>query len=451
MKSPIAAGVVAVLLMTACSEPPVPPQVVADPPYEPDSGSLLLRCGSLIDGLSDTAQPARDVLIRDGLVAEVGSGLDAPGGVPVLDLAGHTCLPGLIDMHAHVVEQQEDTHDLSVYLTRSEEESLAHGRPLAVKTLLAGFTTVRNVGVYYGWTSRRLRDEIAAGQAIGPRMEVAGFYLTVPGGGGDLLLPGLDESDIPAHLRLGVARGPAAFREKAEAAIAGGADVIKVIASGAVLAYGGVPGAPEMTREELDAVVAVARAAGVPVTAHAHGAQSIKDAILAGVDTIEHASLIDDEGIRLAKERGVALSMDIWNGDWIATEGRRMNWPEEFIRKNDETTLVQRQNFKRAHEAGVTLVFGSDSGVYPHGMNAKQFAYMVQWGMTPMEAIKAATSVAATYLKDGERLGAVRPGMLGDIVAGAGGPLADVGVLENLDTVVKGGRVFRAAPAEHAR
>jgi len=435
----------ALMLLAACAEQPPPqPTVVASPPYAPDSGDLLLRCGALIDGLSDAALPARDVLILDGRIEAVDESLAAPAGVAVLDLPGHTCLPGLIDMHTHVVEQQQDTHDLRIYLTRGEEETLAYGRPLAERTLDAGFTTVRNVGTYYGWTSRRLRDEIAAGEVVGPRMHIAGFYLTVPGGGGDLLLPGLAESDIPMHLRLGVARGADEFRAKAEAAVAGGADVIKVIASGAVLAYGGVPGAPEMTPAELEAVVEVAKAAGIPVTAHAHGAQSVKEAIRAGVDSIEHASLIDAEGIALAKEHDVALSMDVWNGDWIAVEGRRMNWPEEFIRKNDETALVQRQNFRRAHEAGATIVFGSDAGVYPHGMNAKQFAYMVEWGMTPMEAIRAATSIAARYLKDGERLGAIEPGRYGDIVAVPGDPLADVSRLEAIDTVVKGGLVFRA-------
>jgi len=435
----------ALVVLAACAESPPPaPSIVASPPYVPDSGDLLLRCGALIDGLSDAALPARDVLIVGGRIEAVAESLAAPAGVAVLDLPGHTCLPGLIDMHTHVVEQQQDTHDLHIYLTRDEEETLAYGRPLAERTLDAGFTTVRNVGTYYGWTARRLRDEIAAGEAIGPRMHIAGFYLTVPGGGGDLLLPGIDEGDIPSHLRLGVARGADEFRAKAEAAVAGGADVIKVIASGAVLAYGGVPGAPEMTPAELEAVVEVAKAAGIPVTAHAHGAQSVKEAIRAGVDSIEHASLIDAEGIALAKENDVALSMDVWNGDWIAVEGRRMNWPEEFIRKNDETALVQRQNFRRAHEAGATIVFGSDAGVYPHGMNAKQFAYMVEWGMTPMEAIRAATSIAARYLEGGEGLGAIEPGRLGDVVAVPGDPLADVTRLEAIDTVIKGGLVFRA-------
>jgi imidazolonepropionase-like amidohydrolase len=205
-----------------------------------------------------------------------------------------------------------------------------------------------------------------------------------------------------------------------------------------------------MTDEDIRAVVEVAKAAGIPVTAHAHGAQSIKDAIYAGVNTIEHASLIDDEGIQLAKEQNVALSMDIYNGDWIAVEGRKMKWPDEFLRKNDETTLVQRENFRTAHAAGAPIVFGSDSGVYPHGLNARQFSYMVDWGMTPMEAIKAATSIAAGYLGGGEKVGTVREGYAGDVIAVAGNPLDDIAVLEQVDTVVYGGLVFKA-PADRVR
>ncbi|MEQ8207553.1 MAG: amidohydrolase family protein [Woeseia sp.] len=444
MKKQVAIGssLAVLCLLSACAS--TPPAQVADAPFRPNSGNILLRCGSLIDGVSEKARKHQDVLIQDGVITAIGARLATPGNTQVLELPKHTCLPGLIDMHTHVIESQQDTNDLYVYLTRSETETLDLARPLARKTLMTGFTSVRNVGVYYGWTSRSLRDEINRGDTVGPRMDVAGFYLTIPGGGGDLLLPNLEESDIPGHLRLGVARGADAFRQKALDAIEGGADVIKVIASGAVLAYGGVPGAPEMTPDELRAVVEVAKMAGVPVTAHAHGAQSIKEAILAGVDTIEHASLIDDEGIRLAIEHNVALSMDVFNGDWIATEGRRMQWPEEFLRKNDETTLIQRQNFRKAHAAGVPIVFGSDSGVYPHGMNPRQFSYMVEWGMSPMEAIKAATSIAASYLKNGSRVGAIERRRLGDIIAVAGDPLDDISILENVDTVVMGGLLFKA-------
>lgn len=435
------------LALCGCHEAPANAPSLTVAPFQPDSGNLLVRCGLLIDGISAEATAQQDVLISNGVITAVGENLEAPPGTPQLDLQEHTCLPGLIDMHAHVIEPLENGYDLTLYFRLSAADNLGNGRDLARIMLDAGFTTLRNVGVYYGWTSRSLRDEIDRGETVGPRLQIAGYYLTIPGGGGDLLLPDIDEQDIPPHLRLGVARGADEFRERAQAAVDGGADVLKIIASGAVLAYGGVPGAPEMTADEIRAVVEVAQAAGIPVTAHAHGAQSVRDAIAAGVDTIEHASLIDDEGIKMAIASDVALSMDIYNGDWIAVEGRRQNWPEEFLRKNDETTLEQRRNFQRAHAAGATIVFGTDAGVYPHGLGARQFSYMVEWGMTPMQAIQAATSVAARYLKGGEQLGAIRPGRLGDVVAVRGNPLEDISRLEHIDTVIRGGLLFRA-PAQ---
>ena len=218
---------------------------------------------------------------------------------PLLDL--YTCLPGLIDMHTHLTDGWHETADLSVYYRRTPAEQGAIARASARDTLLAGFTTVRDVGTYIAWVDRDLRDAINQGSAIGPRMQVAGFYLTIPAAAATWSSRATPESEIPPQVRMGVARGPEQFRQKAELAVAGGADVLKIIASGAVLAFGGVPGEREMTPEEIKAVVDVAHAHGMKVAAHAHGAQSIKDAILAGADTIEHASLIDDEAIALAK------------------------------------------------------------------------------------------------------------------------------------------------------
>jgi imidazolonepropionase-like amidohydrolase len=274
-------------------------------------------------------------------------------------------------------------------------------------------------------------------------MQVTGFYLTIPNGGGDLIVPGVAHADIPARFHAGVARGPEQFRAKAQAAIDGGADLLKVIASGAVFAYGGVPGEPEMTPEEISAVVQVAHAAGRKVAAHAHGARSIKEAILAGVDTVEHASMIDDEGIELARQRNVALSMDVYNGDYTETEGRKAGWPEEFLRKNLETTEVQREGFTRAHAAGVAIVYGTDAGVYPHGLNARQFPIMVARGMTPMEAIQSATSVAAKYMGWSDRVGRVAPGLYADLIAVKGDPLADITRLQDVAVVIKDGLAFK--------
>jgi len=350
-------------------------------------------------------------------------------------------------MHTHLTDSGHETSDLSVYYKRTKAEQGTIARESARDTLMAGFTGARDVGTYIAWVDRDLRDAINKGEAIGPRMQVAGFYLTVPAGGGDLVIPGHAEAEIPPQVRMGVARGPEQFRQKAELAVAGGADVLKIIASGAVLAFGGVPGEREMTPEEIKAVVDVAHAHGIKVAAHAHGAQSIKDAILAGADTIEHASLIDDEDIRLAKEHGTALSMDVYNGDWIDTVGRQEKWPEEFLRKNVETTEAQRQGFTKAHRAGVDIVYGTDAAVYPHGLNARQFPIMVQRGMTPMEAIQAATSLAAKHMGWADRIGSLQPGRFGDVIAVKGDPLADITRLQHVDVVIKGGLVFKQ-PAE---
>ncbi len=412
-------------------------------PYRADSGSLAVHCGTLIDGSTDEPRHDVTVVIRDGRIVALAPGRSPQQDLRRLELDGYTCLPGLIDMHTHMTELPQDEADLRVFYTRTRDEAQAIGVANAGATLSAGFTTVRDVGTYIAWTDRILRDSIDRGDVAGPRMQIAGFYLTIPGGGGDLLVPGVPESAIPARVRVGVTRGPAEFAKRAQLAVDGGAGLVKVIASGAVLAYGGVPDANEMTREEIAAAVAVAHAAHLPVAAHAHGAQAIKDAILAGVDTVEHASYIDAEGIALAKARGVALTMDVYNGDYTDTEGRRQHWPEEFLRKNFESTEAQRQRFTAAHAAGVALIFGTDASVYPDGLNARQFPIMVQRGMTPMEAIKSATSLAAHFLGWEDRVGRLAPGLYGDLIAVQGDPLADIGRLQDVAVVIKGGLPFK--------
>jgi imidazolonepropionase-like amidohydrolase len=421
---------------------------VRSAPFSPDSGSIAVRCGKLIDGIGDRARRNVLVVIRDGRIRSVAADASradaAAAHVPVLDLPGHTCLPGLIDMHGHLTDRPEDTADLTVYFSRPAEETLRQGQENAAATLLAGFTSVRNVGTYVLGADVMLRDTINAGKSLGPRLQVSGPYLTIPRGGGDLYVPDFREPADNARFHAGVARGPDQFRDRARFLLNEGSDVLKVIASGAVLAFGGVPGAPEMNQEEIAAVVEVAHAAGKKVAAHAHGAASIRMAIAAGVDTIEHASYLDDACIAAALDRGgVALAMDVYNGDYIDTEGRRNQWPEEFLRKNTETTEIQRLAFTKAVAAGVPIVFATDSGVFPHGLNARQFPIMVARGMTPMQAIKSATSVAAHYMGWDTEIGAIEEGRFGDLIAVRDDPLSDIATMLNVEVVVKGGLLFK--------
>ncbi len=434
------------LTFAACSYPD-PPQV-AEAPY-PASASIAIRCGLLVDGIADKPRRDKTVIIEDGRIDRIAPGhFRPPSSMPYLDLSDYTCLPGLVDTHTHIALYPEDSSDMTVYYRRSIDQTNAIAFKNATITLMAGFTTIRNVGDYFPSAIRETQARIAAGELAGPRISTAGPYLTIPGGGGDLVIPGVDENLIPAEARLGVARGPEEFAEKTRSAIDAGADMIKVIASGAVFAFDGVPGAPEMSEEEIAAVVNVAHAARLKVTAHAHGAESIKDAIRAGVDSIEHASLADDEAISMAAEANVAFSMDVYNGTYTAEVGVEQGYPEEFMRKNDETTEAQRIVFEKAVAAGVPILFGTDAGVLPHGMNARQFEVMVSRGMTPMQAVKSATSVAAEHMGWSDDIGAIEEGRFGDLVAVRGNALDDIASLQAVDVVVKTGVLFKRETVE---
>jgi len=432
--------------MAGCQAPPAATETGV--PFVADSGSIAIRCGVLIDGLADSPTIDQTVIIRNGRVEKISPGFfRPPSSLPFLDLRDYTCLPGLIDTHTHIGMLPEDSDDYRIYLQRTIDDTHELAARNAKITLLAGFTTIRNVADYLAWVDQDIRDRIRSGEIVGPRIQTGGFYLTIPHGGGDMYIPGVDDSDIPEYYRMGVARGPDQFRAKTKQLVDGGADMIKIIASGAVFGWGGIPGEPEMTPEEIGAVVAVAHDAGLRVSAHAHGAQSVIDSILAGVDTIEHASLADDEGIELAAERGIAFSMDVYNGTYTAEIGPQRGWPEEFLRKNDETTEAQRVVFEKAHAAGVPILYGTDAGVAPHGENARQFEVMVERGMAPMDAIKAATSVAAYHMDWNADVGAVETGRFGDLIAVRGDPLDDVVLLQDVAVVVKGGLVFKLPAA----
>jgi imidazolonepropionase-like amidohydrolase len=334
--------------------------------------------------------------------------------------------------------------DYSVYARRTADQTLQLILDNARTTLLTGFTTVRHVGAWFPDAVYRARELIESGQAPGPRIQTAGPYLTIPGGGGDLTFPEIPAEDIPTESQQGIASTPEEFAARAEAAIAAGADFLKVIASGAVFSVGTVPGAPEMTRADIEAVVAVAKKHGKKVTAHVHSDQSGHDAILAGVDSLEHASLLKESTIDLAATRGVAFSMDVYNGTYTDTIGRAQGYPEVFLQRNTDTTEAQRVVFEKAYQKGVTLLYGTDAAVLPHDMGGWQFATMVERGMRPMDAIRSATSVAAEHMELSGDIGAIVPGRMADLIAVSGNPLEDARILRNIPIVMQAGVIIKA-------
>ena len=407
------------------------------------AATVDVHAGRLIDPAQPKVLTDQRIRIVDGKIAAVSPWRDADGPAGV-DWSRYTVLPGLIDLHTHLADGaiDEDQSDPAGPLKQSEARTILKGTVAAKRELESGFTTVRDVGVYRGLTDIALRDAINAGEVEGPRMFVAGGYITVPGGGGEInaLAP---DVPVPEAFRMGEVHNPAEARDRARYFLDHGADFIKLIATGAVLAIGGIPGALELSPEEMKAACDEAKVHGSYCIAHAHGAEGIKAAIRAGARTIEHASYLDAEGIALAKAKGVWLDMDIYNGDWINEVGTRQGWPAEYLRKNIETTDVQRRGFAAAVKAGAKMTFGTDAGVYPYGLGARQFAYMVRYGMTPMQAIQAATSEAARALGKEGQVGAVSAGAYGDLVAVSGDPLRDIRTLEHVTGVIKDGALVR--------
>lgn len=433
-------GSILAIVLAGCEARP-PAVVLATVPYEPDSGSLAVRCGTLIDGIANEPSTDRVVVIRDGRIASIANG-EPPRDLALLDLSAYTCLPGLINTHVHLSDVPERAADYSAYYRITDAEHRQTTTQNAAINLLTGFTSIRNPGDYFPQYVYEIRDAIRAGTAIGPRIWTAGPYLTIRGGGGDLVLPGYDESLIPPGSRLGVADTPEEFADAAERAIDAGADFLKVIASGAVFSFGTEPGAPEMTQQEIEAVVGVAKRHGLQVTAHVHSAQSGKDSALAGVDSIEHASLLDDEALTMIKERGIVLSMDVYNGTYTENVGREMGYPESIMQRNFDTTEAQRVVFEKAYALGIPITYGTDGAVLPHDMGGWQFGIMIERGMDPMDAIKSATSLPSKHMNMPE-VGALEPGRLGDLVAVRGNPLDDPDVMKNVAVVIKGGLAFK--------
>jgi len=408
--------------------------------------TVIVHAGRLLDVERGQYLENQAIRIEDGRITSINPhAKDASGDAHVIDWSAYTVLPGLIDLHTHLIGDISSANIASPLLNSAAEDTLlgvAHARA----TLEAGFTTVRDVGVYRAFTDVALRDAINTGLVEGPRMFVAGAYLTVSAGGGEVtgLAP---DVTVPAEMRRGVANSVDEVRQRVREILGGGADFIKIIATGAVFTAGTTPSAPEFTEEELRAAVQEAANAGSFVVAHAHGAEGIKRAVRAGVRSIEHASYLDAEGIELMRRHGTWLVADVYNGDYTEEVGGEGGWSAEILRKNRETTDIQRLAFRKAVQAGVRIGFGTDAGIFPHGQNARQFAYLVRHGLSPLDAIRSATINAAQCLGEERDLGSIAPGRFADMIAVRGDPLADVELLRKVEGVMKAGRlVTRSRP-----
>ena len=406
--------------------------------YLPVRAETVVVSGDrMIDVIGARVVEQPQIVIVDGRIAAVGKRGDAiPDGARRIDLPGITLLPGLIDMHVHLTSDPRYSGYRGLEFT--DNFFTVVGVANAKKTLEAGFTTVRNLGTR-NYNDVAIKQAIEEGHVTGPRIVPATAAMGATGGHFDVTgyPPSFDRTG-PA-----VADGPESIRTTVRRLRKYGAEVIKFAATGGVLSKTDSVDGEQYSLDEMKAIVEEAHRLDMKVAVHAHGASGIKDAIRAGADTIEHASLADDEAFRLAKEHGTWFSMDIYNDDYILAEGERNGVFKESLEKEKAIGLKQRQTFRAALKAGVPMIFGTDAGVYPNGDNAKQFATMVTWGMTPMQAIQAATVSAAKALGRTGDVGAIAVGRYGDLVGVAGDPLADVRLLQSIPFVMKGGVVVK--------
>lgn len=398
----------------------------------------IITAGTMIDVEKGTVLKDPVITIDDGIITAITS--DKTPYIPEqanhIELGDMTLLPGLMDMHVHLTNDA-DKHGYKRLGYSLPYKAIA-GVANAEKTLLAGFTTVRNVGAQ-GYIDVALRDAINDGVVPGPRMFVSGPSLGVTGGH-------CDNNLLPSNYAAkgdGVADGPWAVREKVRENIKYGADVIKICATGGVLSKGTKVGAQQYSFEEMQAIVAEAELRGIVTAAHAHGNPGIKAAIKAGIDSIEHASFLDDEAIKLALKHNTYFSMDIYTTEYILSEGEKAGILQESLDKERQVGQTQRDSFSAAVKAGVKMVFGSDAGVYPHGTNGQQFSRMVKFGMTPMQAIQAATINSATLLRKDAEIGSLRAGKQADIIAVSGDPIADISTLADVKFVMKSGKIYK--------
>ena len=400
---------------------------------------VVIKAGRLIDTKTGAVTNNAFILIEGDKITAVGQNLTVPDGAEVIDLKDKTVLPGLIDCHTHITSQPGNYYEDIFRKSPIDVAVTAH--VYARRTLEAGFTTVRDVGAGE-FIDVALRNAINRSDVVGPRMQVATLAVGATGGHGDT-------NGFSPYLKFGsfsgLADGVDEIRKLIRFEIKYGADLIKMIATAGVLSEEESVGAPQFSQEEMNAVVEEAKMWGKRVAAHAHGAEGIKRAARAGVTSIEHGSFIDDEGIRMMKERGTYLVADIYNDDYILAEFSKLGYPDKIIEKERMVGRTQRENFQKAAKAGVKIAYGTDAGVYPHGWNGKQFAHMIKWGLAPMQAIQAATVNAADLLGWNDKIGVIAPGAFADIIAVDGDPLKDVTEFERVKFVMKGGVVYKAA------
>jgi imidazolonepropionase-like amidohydrolase len=400
--------------------------------------NVALRCGAVLDVRSGKLLNSQTITVSGNKIAAITPGVAPPSSGESIDLSQFICLPGLMDMHTHLTDEA-GAYDLARPLKKSGAEMAFESIPNARATLLAGFTTVRDVGTFRAFVDVALRNAIDRGTVPGPRMVPAGAYVTISGGAGALngFAPDIE---LPLELRYGVADGPDQVRQRVREIIRRGAGVIKVLSTGAVLTIGSQPGAQEFNDDELRAAVEEASKAGLKVACHAHGAAGIKAAVKAGVASIEHGSFLDEESLQMMKQRGTFLVPDMYDDEIIMQD---KSYPEEYRAKEKIAGDAQRWGVRRAIALGVKIAFGTDAAVIPHGDNGKQFNTYVNMGMTPLFAIQTATINAAELLGWSDRVGTLETGKWADIIAVRGNPLQNVRTLEHVVFVMKDGKVYK--------
>src|SRR5450432_1829542 len=400
-----------------------------------------IKAGTLIDVVNGAVLKNQIILFDNDTIVTVGGAVAIPADAEVIDLGSATVLPGLIDCHTHITGQPGNDYYADIFrITPIDVAITAH--IYAKRTLEAGFTTCRDVGAP-AFVDVSLRNAINNGDIAGPRLQVATLFIGSTGSHGDLngFSPYLDWQQ-PAHMS-GVADGVEGVRAQVRFNIKYGADVIKFGASAGVLSEEESVGAPQYTQEEMNAIVDEAKLWGRKTCAHAHGTEAIKMAVKAGVASVEHGSILDDECIQLMKQKGTYFEPSLFVGDYVVQEFAKKGYPEKILNKARMITPMVATSFSKAVKAGVKIVFGTDAGVFPHGLNARQFAYMVKYGQTPMQAIQSATVYAADLLGWTKKIGSIEKGKFADIIAVDGNPLDNIRLLENVGFVMKGGVVYK--------